>query len=1825
MKAKKVVMFRVLPLLMILALMFTKLPVSVIGSLTGNEVEDLSTVSAAENYGLAENIQDGTILHCFDWKYNDIKAELPNIAEAGFTSVQTSPAQKDESYGTWYMLYQPQSFSIQENALGTKAELQELCTEADKYGIKIIVDVVANHMRGDGTNVIDDMSVNNHSDYWHHDDLDSGRNIDWTNRYQVTHGRIGMYDLNSENTAVQSKVAAYINELKGVGVDGIRWDAAKHIGLPSESCQFWPAVTSQGLYHYGEILKGPDDRDSGNEDLMKEYTSYMSVTDSDYGKQLRDAFNSGQAPTSYGNWAARGVNSNKLVYWGESHDTWSNNKDWGYSNEMSQNVIDRAYAVAASRNNVTALYFSRPASKVKDEIKAGEKGSTHFKEAKEVAAINHFHNAMIGQEDYFVNSNNCAVVCREKGAVIVKGSGSGQVTVENGNGTTEPGTYTDEITGNVWTVTKDTISGEIGSSGIAVIYNPEPIHTEKVDATSTTGSNTFTTATLDVKLVAKNVTNPTYTTTEGASGSYTDGDTITIGSSVAEGGDVQVTVKGTGASGEVTKTVTFTKQAKPSYWKYIDGSYDVYVKKPSGWGTSMKCYAYVDENTNNGQWPGVAMQSLGEEIYAYHIPDGWTSASVIFNDGSNQYPASQQPGLAWTAGTSMAYIDGEWIKVESPAEKGTVTVKYVDESGTEIATSQSLQGEVGSTYTTSAVTVAGYSLQATPSNATGSYTKETIIVTYVYTKDVEDTPKVTVSFAEGSTFETESKEITLTLENAQKGTYCVDDGPVKEFTDSVKVVIGQGKIADSTVTVKATATSGSTTKDYTFTYNKKFKDTINEVMVTNAANACEEELDAAGAANADLASQYKRNPNNGVGVNKTIAIDGDLSDWNSSMLIARGAANDDPRVYRPDSMHELPIDLYALYGAYDDDNLYLMWEMTNVQDVVAPNADYPLSRGILWETQELPFFIAVDTGKSEDAIKNKGALQEGGTIWNSGMTITNSFNRLISINTKGGNGPYVYGGDSTGLNPVEILNATTSHVEMGFGKGILSKEVWGIDKAYGENNNRVVGDVCNNSAAWVDFNQKEHSSSTLDFFYELSIPYEELGITKSDVESNGVGVLLVATFGKSAMDCLPYDVSMNDHADQADTESQAKNSLEKSDQDEITTAFARIGKAGSGDEEDFKLNFGADRSAPQAVSTTLTLKGVASGGKAPYTYRYTVNETEIGSGTSVNWSPAASGKYALACTATDAEGNVIVSSKYYTVEDGENPPECKHTNTEIRNKKDATCTEAGYTGDTYCKLCNDLLQKGTGTAALGHTETLKDVSEATCTNQGYTGDNYCTRCNTVTKTGKTIPALGHDFDMTTIRNAKEATCTEAGYTGDIYCTRCQATVKGDKIPALGHDFDMTTLQNAREATCTEAGYTGDGYCNRCQAEAKGTTIPALGHDFDSSTVRNAKDPTCTEAGYTGDGYCNRCQTEAKGTTISALGHDFSGRIINRREATCTMDGYTGDTYCIRCTVTARGKVIHSTGHDFHGSVVNKKEATCTMDGYTGDTCCLHCTQKKSGQSISATGHSWNDGTVTRKATATENGVKTYRCNVCQAAKEEVIPATGTGAGGSTGGTTGIPDVGDSVDDEASNATYRVTQKGKNKKEVEYVLANSKTETVEVPDTVKIGDEEYQVTAISSEAFKDHKSVKTVVIGDYVKTIGEGAFRNCKNLTKVTMGKNVTTISAKAFYKCSKLTTVKMSSKVQTIGNYAFYKCTKLKSITIPSKVKTIGKYAFYGCKNLKSITVKTTKLTSKSVGKKAFKGTYSRAKITVPRKKFTSYEKIFTDKGVSSKAKFKKQ
>lgn len=409
--------------------------------------------------GKPDAIQQGNILHCFNWPINDVKNALQSISDAGFGAVQLSPLQRaDVNVGSpWHDLYRPYDLAFKSSGMGSESDLQSLCSEAEKYGIKVIVDVVANHV---------DKTAGYHDPWW-----DSNNRVRWEgginygDRRSITHGQLGDYgDVNSELSEVATRGKAYVQKLAGLGVKGIRWDAAKHIGLPSEGCQFWAEVTSvPGVWHYGEIL----DKPGPNASIITEYGKYMSVTDNEYCNYA--ARDNGGIPGGYGgSWAVDYKLGNKCVYWAESHDTYAND-DWSCNRDQA--TIDRAYAAYACRNDASCLYLSRPNAKGFNNIKVG-KGSTAFT-AKHIAEVNKFRNAMVGKADYFSkadNGNACSITRQNGGAVIVM-KGSGNITITNGGGYCPAGTYTDRVSGGIFTVTASTISGNVGSSGIAVIYN----------------------------------------------------------------------------------------------------------------------------------------------------------------------------------------------------------------------------------------------------------------------------------------------------------------------------------------------------------------------------------------------------------------------------------------------------------------------------------------------------------------------------------------------------------------------------------------------------------------------------------------------------------------------------------------------------------------------------------------------------------------------------------------------------------------------------------------------------------------------------------------------------------------------------------------------------------------------------------------------------------------------------------------------------------------------------------------------------------------------------------------------------------------------------------------------------------------------------------------------------------------------------------------------------------------------------------------------------------------------------------------------------------
>ena len=295
-------------------------------------VENTTFEQARKHYGLAQQMSEGATLHAWEWSFKTIEENIPAIAEAGYTSVQTEPISAIHNGGkgmifteNWYYVYQPTDTTIGNWVMGTEDDLKSLCNTAHKYGVRIIVDVVANHMTATWGAIADRWKK---SEYYHHD-CNDGDVQDWNNRYQVTHCKLlGLYDINTENTETANMMHDFLVQAVNDGVDGFRFDAAKHIELPDEynGSQYWNIILNNGAqFQYGEVLQDSISRDS---DYAKLFSSHSKngggVTASSYGSKLRGALNSKNLNAgTLSDWSNSASPSN-LVSWVESHDNYSN-------------------------------------------------------------------------------------------------------------------------------------------------------------------------------------------------------------------------------------------------------------------------------------------------------------------------------------------------------------------------------------------------------------------------------------------------------------------------------------------------------------------------------------------------------------------------------------------------------------------------------------------------------------------------------------------------------------------------------------------------------------------------------------------------------------------------------------------------------------------------------------------------------------------------------------------------------------------------------------------------------------------------------------------------------------------------------------------------------------------------------------------------------------------------------------------------------------------------------------------------------------------------------------------------------------------------------------------------------------------------------------------------------------------------------------------------------------------------------------------------------------------------------------------------------------
>lgn len=419
---------------------------------------------------------DNVILHAWSWSFDTIAANMKDIAASGYAFVQTSPAntcyvgeggglalmssEGDSVKGKWYYYYQPTDWKIGNYMLGNRDQFKAMCDSANKYGVKVIVDVLPNHTAVDHTAVLPDLdnAVGGHENLFHANGFTPIK--DYNDRYECTTMEMGgLPDVNTENPDFQHYYMTYVNDLLALGARGFRYDTAKHIGLPTDSLDpkatrnnFWAVALGDeevkglrlgmprdSLFIYGEVLQDKNVKED-------EYAALMQVTASNYGHTLREVLEKGNYNAAdLKEWHHKAT-PDRLVTWVESHDTYCNaNESAGLTDEQ----IRMGWVFLTARQQGTPLFFSRPAGSTRENYwgnnRVGARGNDEFKNP-EVVAVNKFRKQMHGQPEDVISSNDGAVVEVNRGnagAVLVNFSQNEQAVDMPTN--LPDGTYYDKV------------------------------------------------------------------------------------------------------------------------------------------------------------------------------------------------------------------------------------------------------------------------------------------------------------------------------------------------------------------------------------------------------------------------------------------------------------------------------------------------------------------------------------------------------------------------------------------------------------------------------------------------------------------------------------------------------------------------------------------------------------------------------------------------------------------------------------------------------------------------------------------------------------------------------------------------------------------------------------------------------------------------------------------------------------------------------------------------------------------------------------------------------------------------------------------------------------------------------------------------------------------------------------------------------------------------------------------------------------------------------------------------------------------------------------
>ncbi len=629
------------------------------------------------------NVHDGAILQAFCWSFNTIAENMADIAEAGYTAVQTSPINECLSTnpgmnlhgpdGMWYYHYQPTDWVIGNYQLGTRDEFKNMCDVADEYGIAVIVDILPNHTTTSLASVSDNLfeAAGGRDSLYHTTGMTAGG---YSDRLELTYYQMGgLPDVDTENISFQEYFYEFLKDCVYLGADGFRIDTAKHIALPDDPVPadyadeadrntFYPNMREalndyanevgtksyDELFVYGEVLQGTADR-------LPSYQEYIGgTTASNYGASLRSALSSGDLSVSkitdyqiYDetvNGRTYNADTEKLITWVESHDNYMNDSESCWRSINDEQVL-LGWSYIAARKDGTPLFFSRPdgssAENPYGNNQIGAAGSDIYRDPI-VKAVNLFRRQMLDADEFISNpGGNIETVMVERksddvqGAVIIN-SGLARTTI-NAQSQLTDGTYKNMVEGNddIFLVIDGIIFGSIAARSVVVL-------SDKQEGTGTVVSF-YNSENWDNVVARVDGSEETLETTNDKDGWFwvtVLDDEFEITFENPDGSKISPTYKVTGESG------TFATFASDSLYyskeeaeKAIGiSTYPVYFFGTEGW-QSVNVYGWLSDGTQLfGGWPGTTAVNEGEGWWRadVKVKGEESSFNLIFNNGSDK-------------------------------------------------------------------------------------------------------------------------------------------------------------------------------------------------------------------------------------------------------------------------------------------------------------------------------------------------------------------------------------------------------------------------------------------------------------------------------------------------------------------------------------------------------------------------------------------------------------------------------------------------------------------------------------------------------------------------------------------------------------------------------------------------------------------------------------------------------------------------------------------------------------------------------------------------------------------------------------------------------------------------------------------------------------------------------------------------------------------------------------------------------------------------------------------------------------------------------------